>query len=185
VSDEHSRARVPKVPSFTDALCSSSRKLRQRSLPPPPPVAHFELSRPRPRRGERPFPLPEPRVVASDYYRRYIKSVYEKEPFFEEFASSLPPSRQNFYDKDTLAGIKKDFDELIDDGLGTAATAAAEAEATAINTQSPWRSPQEYRDPLPASERLARVQAARPRDPPHAFLPKLRVYHKSTWMKND
>ena len=68
----------------SQALCRVSKRLRQRSLPPPPPTPKYEFSLPRPSAyttvGK---PAPAPRVVASDYYKKYIKSVYEREPMFK------------------------------------------------------------------------------------------------------
>lgn len=43
--------------------------------------------------------MPEPRVVASDYYKKYIKSIYEREPLFEDFFHSIPPAERNFYNR--------------------------------------------------------------------------------------
>ena len=69
---------------ISQALCKVSKRLRQRSLPPPAPPPKYEFSLPRPSAyttvGK---PAPMPRVVASDYYKKYIKSVYEREPMFK------------------------------------------------------------------------------------------------------
>ena len=66
-----------------------SKRLRQRSLPPPAPPPKHEFSLPRPSAytsvGKA---APAPRVVASDYYKKYIKSVYEREPMFKVGYSS-------------------------------------------------------------------------------------------------
>ncbi len=79
-----SRSRTPAVPSYTEALCKVSKRIRQRSVPPPPPPPRYEPAVPRPSCymsvGK---PPPVPRIVASDYYKKYIKSIYEREPMFQ------------------------------------------------------------------------------------------------------
>lgn len=40
------RKKGPPIPSYTDALCVASKKLRQRSVPPPPPPKEYLPSEP-------------------------------------------------------------------------------------------------------------------------------------------
>ena len=71
---------------YTEILCTASRRLRERSIPPPPPYpAKIEPVRPvSPTGGKPPMsPSAPPRVVASEFYRGKVKSIYEREPLFK------------------------------------------------------------------------------------------------------
>jgi hypothetical protein len=52
--------------------------------------------------------------VASDFYRGKIKSIYEREPLFRDFAKGLRLEESNLsmYNSGTLDTIKKDFYRL-------------------------------------------------------------------------
>lgn len=72
---------------YTEILCTASRRLRERSIPPPPPYpAKIEPVRPPSPTGGKPpmsSSMAPPRVVASEFYRGKIKSIYEREPLFK------------------------------------------------------------------------------------------------------
>ena len=72
---------------YTEILCTASRRLRERSIPPPPPYpAKIEPVRPPSPTGGKPPMSPSggpPRVVASEFYRGKVKSIYEREPLFK------------------------------------------------------------------------------------------------------
>jgi hypothetical protein len=92
------------IPSYTDALIKASRQLRERSIPKteqgselPKSYHATSASRRRYASGSGKPPLPPSssaasysssgaRVVASDFYRGKVKSIYEREPLFHDFA---------------------------------------------------------------------------------------------------
>ena len=63
----------------TELLMKKSRQQRMSSIPPPPPPPQY-ASKP---------PSGAARVVASDFYRGKVKSIYEREPLWREFSSSV------------------------------------------------------------------------------------------------
>ena len=89
---------------LAQALCRVSKRLRQRSLPPPPPTPKHEFSLPRPSAYTSVgMQAPAPRVVASDYYKKYIKSIYEREPMFKVRSHRITPLSYNFAQKFNLS----------------------------------------------------------------------------------
>ena len=44
---------------------------------------------------------------ASEYYKNYVKSIYEREPLFNDFCNNLPAERRNFYNRDNLTQVKQ------------------------------------------------------------------------------
>ena len=55
------------------------------------------------------------RVVASDFYRGKVKSIYEREPLWQEFSSSVSGKGYNMYNSEHLSNIKNDFKGLVED----------------------------------------------------------------------
>ena len=53
-----------------------------------------------------------------DYYRGKTKSVYEKEPIFQDFVNNIPLSESNLYDTDNLSKIKHRFNNMMQDKWG-------------------------------------------------------------------
>ena len=53
-----------------------------------------------------------------DYYRGKTKSVYEKEPIFQDFVHNIPLSESNLYDTDNLSKIKHRFNNMMQDKWG-------------------------------------------------------------------
>lgn len=181
-----SKSRTP-VPSYTDALCAVSRRLRERSIPPPLPPPYQELSRPRAvsrgRAGRPPLPPTyntQPQAPASDYYKKYIKSIYEREPAFNDYIRSLPAEEVNVYNVDSMARIKGEFHDMISDKWGRKGCNDPSVEHDIGAKLYPWRSVV-VRDAEPASERLRKIHAERARGDSPPRLPKIRVYHRSTW----
>ena len=74
-------------------------------------------------------------------------------PIFPSFVRDIPEDRRSFYSRDTLGGIKRDFYGMTD-------------------VQLP--------DPIPASTRLTDKHRAN-WEPAPSMIPKLYVYHRSTW----
>lgn len=170
-----SRSRTPAVPSYTDALCTVSKRLRQRSIPPPAPPPKYKPVQPA-LYGK---PPPAPRVVASDYYKKYIKSIYEREPMFQDFYHNIPPAERNFYNRESLAKIKQDFHEMISDKWTRKGFEDPSVEHDLGSKVLPWKNVV-VRDSEPASERLFRLHS-RPMEAGPPILPRLYVYHRSTW----
>lgn len=178
-----SRSRqVSPVPSYSEALCRVSKRLRQRSLPPPAPPPKHEFSLPRPSAyttvGKS---APVPRVVASDYYKKYIKSVYEREPMFKEFFDSVPPAERNFYNSQSLEKMKRDFRGLCSDQWDRKQAGDPSVDHDLARKVHPWGSYASRRpDGETASERLWRIQS-RPMEGGDPPLPRVTIYHRSTW----
>lgn len=116
-----SRSRAESPSRYAEALIKQSRQLRERSIPKQDPLAYVPLPQPNKRSvtGKPPLP-PGPtspgaaRVVASDFYRGKIKSIYEREPLFRDFAKGLrlEEAKLSMYNSGTLDTIKKDFYRL-------------------------------------------------------------------------
>jgi len=174
------RSRSPS-PSYTDILCTASRKLRERSIPPPPPLpSKIEVVRP-PTPPGKPPPGP-PRVVASDFYKGKVKSIYEREPLFKDFCHIIPHryGSINIYNAQTLDTLKYDFKAMVEDKMTRRSLEDPSVESNILAKAYAWRDlvvkPKE-----PASARIFREQSSRPRLTSPSPTPKLYVYHRSTF----
>ena len=57
-----------------------------------------------------------------DYYRGKTKSVYEKEPMFQDFVNNIPLSERNMYDADNITRIKHRFNNIMQERWGREVT---------------------------------------------------------------
>lgn len=167
---------------------STSRKLRERSIPPPEPLpVRFEASKPPPipGRGGKPPLGPSsnysPRVVASDFYKGKVKSIYEREALFTDYCRTLPDrfGPINIYNSGTLNNIKHDFKNMVEDKWQRMQRKDPSVEMNFGAKVYPWRDLQ-VKPAEPASSRIFRDQASRPRATTPSSLPRIYVYHRST-----
>lgn len=171
----NSRATTP------NQLSHTSRKLRERSIPPPAPLPEkLEFVRGPPLSG-RPPPAPA-RVVASDFYRGKVKSIYEREPLFKDFCQTIPQrygGQVNIYNTGTLDTIKTDFKAMVEDKWNRSQLQDPSVEANFGAKVYAWRD-MHVKEKVPASARIYREQCARPRATTPTYSPKVYVYHRST-----
>ncbi len=170
------RSASPLRTHYTDILCAASKRLRQRSIPPPPPLPEkLEPLRPP---GKPPLP---PRVVASDFYRGKVKSIYEREPLFNDFCRTIPQryGNINIYNTGTLDTIKTDFKAMVEDKWSRKTKEDPSVEANFGTKAYPWRNMM-VKPNEPASARLIRVHNERARATTPVSMPKVYVYHRST-----
>lgn len=149
------RTKTPQTPSYTDALIKSSQRLRERSMSP--------------LRGT---PTVEPEKFSQykcnmDYYRGKTKSVYEKEPVFQDFVNNIPLSESNLYASDSLTKIKHRFNNMMQDKWGREKT------PDPFIPSGPTIGMYE-----PASEKLAMRHKSVPPTP--GPLPFIYVYHRNS-----
>lgn len=171
----NSRATTP------NQLSNTSRKLRERSIPPPAPLPEkLEFVRGPPLSG-RPPPAPA-RVVASDFYRGKVKSIYEREPLFKDFCQTIPQrygGQVNIYNTGTLDTIKTDFKAMVEDKWNRSQLQDPSVEMNFGAKVYAWRD-MHVKEKVPASARIYREQCARPRATTPTSSPRVYVYHRST-----
>lgn len=174
-SGNNSRATTP------NQLSNTSRKLRERSIPPPAPLPEkLEFVRGPPLSG-RPPPAPA-RVVASDFYRGKVKSIYEREPLFKDFCQTIPQrygGQVNIYNTGTLDTIKTDFKAMVEDKWNRSQLQDPSVEMNFGAKVYAWRD-MHVKEKVPASARIYREQCARPRATTPTSSPRVYVYHRST-----
>jgi len=170
---------------YTEILCTASRRLRERSIPPPPPYpAKIEPVRPPSPTGGKPpmsSSMAPPRVVASEFYRGKIKSIYEREPLFKDFCHIIPHKYGpiNIYNQDTVSTLKTDFKAMVEDKMRRKDLKDPSIESNYLAKAYAWRD-LVVKPTEPASARLFREQASRPRMMSPEANPKIYVYHRST-----
>lgn len=170
----------PTTPVFNH---STSRRLRERSIPPPAPLPQKieTLRPPLPSGKPPPGPAHTARVVASDFYRGKVKSIYEREPLFKDFCTTIPQryGYVNIYNSDTLGNIKTDFKNMVEDKWNRMRCQDPSVEMNFGAKVYPWRDlatkPHE-----PASSRIIREQSRGPRATTPVNMPRVYVYHRST-----
>lgn len=171
----NSRATTP------NQLSNTSRKLRERSIPPPAPLPDkLEFVRGPPLSG-RPPPAPA-RVVASDFYRGKVKSIYEREPLFKDFCQTIPQrygGQVNIYNTGCLDTIKTDFKAMVEDKWNRSQLQDPSVEMNFGAKVYAWRD-MHVKEKVPASARIYREQCARPRATTPTSSPRVYVYHRST-----
>jgi len=172
-------------PTTTTSNTATSRRLRERSIPPPPPYpAKIEPVRPPSPTGGKPpmsSSMAPPRVVASEFYRGKIKSIYEREPLFKDFCHIIPHKYGpiNIYNQDTVSTLKTDFKAMVEDKMRRKDLKDPSIESNYLAKAYAWRD-LVVKPTEPASARLFREQASRPRMMSPETNPKIYVYHRST-----
>jgi len=102
-----------------------------------------------------------------DYYRGKTKSVYEKEPMFQDFVNNIPLSERNMYDADNITRIKHRFNNIMQERWGREVT--PDPLKPSLEPAGIYQS---------ASERLAlRHKSVTPAPGP---LPAIYVYHRNS-----
>ena len=183
-SSEYTSRRSPSPyrTAYTDVLCAASRRLRERSIPPPPPpLQRIEPVKPPLPPGK---PPPGPRVVASDFYKGRVKSIYEREPLFNDFARTIPQRygpKLNIYNSSVLGTIKHDFKDMVEDKMTRKTLKDPGVERDFGTKAYPWRDTL-AKEREPASARIYRAQEARrtSRGTTPVNMPRVYVYHRST-----
>jgi len=172
-------------PTTNTSNTATSRRLRERSIPPPPPYpAKIEPVRPPSPTGGKPpmsSSMAPPRVVASEFYRGKIKSIYEREPLFKDFCHIIPHKYGpiNIYNQDTVSTLKTDFKAMVEDKMRRKDLKDPSIESNYLAKAYAWRD-LVVKPTEPASARLFREQASRPRMMSPETNPKIYVYHRST-----
>ena len=99
----------------------------------------------------------------------------------QSFLESIPPAERNFYNAESVAKIKRDFNELISDKWSRKGMNDPTVEHDIGSKIYPWDNYASSRMAgETASERLWRVHS-RPLEASPTPLPRMYVYHRSTW----
>merc|ERR1719312_2089238 len=155
----------------SEHLMKKSRQQRMNSIPPPPPPPQF-ASKP---------PSGSARVVASDFYRGKVKSIYEREPLWREFSSSVSGKGYSMYNSEHLSHIKNDFKSLVEEKYRRVQSNDPSVGRDAGSKLFAWNNIL-HKPSVAASEVLGEKHSLRRREPsPGKPLPKIRLYHKSTY----
>merc|ERR1719312_747305 len=145
----------------SEHLMKKSRQQRMNSIPPPPPPPQF-ASKP---------PSGSARVVASDFYRGKVKSIYEREPLWREFSPSVSGKGYSMYNSEHLSHIKNDFKSLVEEKYQWVLYNNPSVRRDA-GSKLAW----------PPGKVLGEKHSLQGREPsPGKHLPKIRLYHKSTY----
>lgn len=119
--------------------------------------------------------------MASDFYRGHVKSIYEREPLFNDFCREIPKryGHVNIYNTACLDTIKTDFKAMVEDKLKRKSCRDPSVEHNFGSKVYPWRDIA-VKEKEPASVRIFRTQDARPRAVTPVNMPRVYVYHRST-----
>jgi len=183
-SRTHSRSRSPTPPNlFSESLIKASQRQRKRSIPPPPPpLGKIEPVGIPPGAFGGGKPPPPPRVVNTDFYRGKVKSIYEREPLFQDYSRSVEHKGYNMYNSGHLRQMKQEFKEMVEDKFDRRMNHSDPAVERDFGRKLyPWRNIKAT-EPEPASARLAMAHAERARkeSTPNESRPRIFVYHRST-----
>ena len=174
------RSTSPLRTTYTELLCTASRRLRERSIPPPGILPErIEPVRPPPPPGKPP-PAPA-RVVASDFYRGKVKSIYEREPLFKDFCQTIPQRYGpiNIYNTGTLDTLKSDFKTMVEDKWKRKTLKDPSVEMNFGAKAYAWGD-LAMKSREKESTRIFREQSSRPRGSTPVNFPRVYVYHRST-----
>ena len=122
------------------------------------------------------------RVVASDFYRGKVKSIYEREPLFRDFVQTIPQRYGgpiNIYNTGTLDTIKSDFKNMVEDKWNRQQKQDPSVEMNFGAKVYAWRD-MHVKEKIPASARIYQDQSSRPRATTPVGMPRVYVYHRST-----
>jgi len=158
-----SRASRTPVRGYSEALIKSSRKLRERSFS--PTRDHVVTPKSYDKYKDN-----------SEYYRGKVKSIYEREPLFEDFVRNLPPTDINAFNSQTVCRMKKQFAAMVQDQWGRKQCGDPSVRHNTASLASPWSN--YLSRPEPASVVLMDKQRYRSQTP--APMPRIYVYHRST-----
>jgi len=114
-----------------------------------------------------------------DYYRGKTKSIYERDPLFNDFVSSLPPTTTSMYNAGNLTCLKDQFQTMVQDRWARKQMEdPSVSHDTALKT-SGWSN---YlgRSNEAASEVLGRKHSRARLETSRFDLPNIRIYHRST-----
>ena len=164
--------------TYSDLLITASRRQRQRSIPPPAPPPEKIEPVPVPTFGK---PPAGPRVVASDYYRGKVKSIYEREPLFKEFSRNVSDRGYSMYNSEHLDRMKGEFKDMVEDKYRRMKFNDPSVGRDAGTKLYPWNNIL-HKEMVPASQRLGEKHSLRAREPsPIKSMPRITLYHKSTY----
>jgi hypothetical protein len=110
----------------------------------------------------------------SEYYRGKVKSIYEREPMFEDFVRNLPLTDLNAFNTTDLGRMKKQFAAMVQDRWGRK---QLDDPSVPHNTASMTYSWSNY---LSRPEPKSVVLADKYRSQTPAPMPRIYVYHRST-----
>lgn len=182
-SRNSSRSRSPTPTNlYSEMLIKASQRQRQRSIPPPPPpLEKVEPAVVPPGAFGKGKPPPSPRVVNSDFYRGSVKSIYEREPLFQDFTRSVAHKGYNMYNSVHLQQMKTEFKEMVEDKFDRRMVKSDPTVEREFGRKLyPWRNVKAS-DTERASERLAEAHAERKRrEITPVNKPRLFLYHRST-----
>eukprot|EP00088_Acartia_fossae_P018929 TRINITY_DN2098_c0_g1_i5.p1 TRINITY_DN2098_c0_g1~~TRINITY_DN2098_c0_g1_i5.p1 ORF type:complete len:244 (+),score=35.81 TRINITY_DN2098_c0_g1_i5:58-789(+) len=148
----------------SEALLKSSRKLRERSFS--PTREHVVIPRP-----------VEKYKDNSDYYRGKVKSIYEREPMFDDFVRNLSLTDLNAFNSTDLSRMKRQFAAMVQDRWGRKQLEDPSVPHNTASMAHPWSN--YLSRPEPASVVLADKHRFRSNTP--APNPRIYVYHRSTF----
>lgn len=154
------RESIPRNSYSTEALIRSSQRLRARSMSPSPNVE--------------PYPVPSS-TKNMDFYRGKTKSIYEKEPLFEDFVRNIPSSETNLYDNSNLSQLKRRFhSQLLHEQIGKTSAIADPYEPSGIDMKYLWRMTNHKESRTEMISKKHRTPVSGP-----TRLPTIYVYHRN------
>uniref|UniRef100_A0A0K2UPK1 Uncharacterized protein n=1 Tax=Lepeophtheirus salmonis TaxID=72036 RepID=A0A0K2UPK1_LEPSM len=173
---------TPKIPSYTEALVSSSRKHRARAMSPP-----ILIDDPEPRvlirhRGisvDRKPPLPKPSIIATDYYRKSMRTIFDRQPLFQDFLQDSPEDKSlGIYNLTDIYRMKSNFRGMLSDKYKRMTYNDPAVERDIGRKLLPWRDHLKREEP--ASKRIVQDHAHQRSRVSLSPVPRLTVYHRST-----
>ncbi|XP_023327926.1 uncharacterized protein LOC111701042 [Eurytemora carolleeae] len=157
------RGLTPPRTVYSDALLKSSRKLRERSFS--PTREHVATVR-----------SVSQYKANSDYYRGKTKSIYEREPMFDEFVSNLPLTDLHAFNSTDLGRLKRQFQAMVENRWSRKQCNDPSVPHDTAYKASSWSN--YLAKPSPASVTLGEKHRYRGKTPSN--LPRIYVYHRST-----
>lgn len=172
--------------TYTDTLIKASRNQRKRSIPPPPPLPEpikpIQIPTWLDKKQARKKPPVAPRVVSSSNNPCLTRSIYEREPLFKDYCHHIEEKGYSLYNSSHLDSIKKEFKTMVEDKWKRMTHDDPAVERDVGTKLYPWRSVK-VKEVQPISQQLAdkHHQRATRSMTPSFSVPRLYVYHRSTW----